>query len=202
MTELQIINAMLKSIGQMPVSSADSAHPFAITAKATLDDINEDVQSEGFWFNRSKNMSISPDEAGKIILPSTVLSVDSVDRSKMLVQRGNVLYDIANSTDVFTEREVLDIVFMIDVDSIPTTAAAYIKRRCVYEFFLDQDGEQKKLDKYERLMQDAMVRFGAEKIRYADVSIIDNPTFKRLMGRFSMPEYASSTGDKTIWVKQ
>lgn len=202
MTELQIINAMLKAIKQMPVSRADSSHPFAITARETLDGINEEVQSEGIWFNKVKGLRLTPDESGKITLPDTVLSIDSIDRSQQLIQRGSVLYDGNNLTDIFTSDVYVDIIFLIDIESIPTTAANYIKRRCVYEYFLDKDGEVKKLAEYEKLMNDAYMRFGAEKIRYADTNLADNPQFSLFMGRFSAPEFGTAGTDKKVWVRK
>lgn len=201
MDALHIVNAMLASIGQMPVSSTSSAHPFAITATNTLDGVNQDVQSMGWWFNRDYGLTLLPNEAGELLLPPNCLSVDAVDTSLRYVQRDGKLYDPYTQSSVFEGSVDVDIISLIDIDCLPVPAANYIKRRAIYEYFLDKDGETKKLDKLEGLMSSAWTTLNAEKIKQADTNIARNPTYRYMMSRFTSPEYGVG-GDSTVWVRK
>jgi hypothetical protein len=202
MTKLEIINAMLASIGQMPVSSDSSSHPFAITASNTLEGVNREVQSEGWWFNKDYSVTLLPNAAGNLILPNNVLSADASDTAIRLVQRNGRLYDPINQTDVFTDSVKVDLISLIDIEYLPTQAAAFIKRRSIYEYFLDRDGEAKKLDKLQGLMENAWTVLNSEKIKQADTNIDRNPVYRYMMSRFSAPEFGVAGQDKKIWVRK
>ena len=99
-TRLNIINAMLGANGVDPVSSDDSTDPDVNSCLPVLTSADRDIQARGWWCNQEYNLTLVPDTAGHILLPSNVLKVDPVDRSSWLVRRGTKLYDPQNHTFV------------------------------------------------------------------------------------------------------
>ena len=79
-TELSAVNSILGSIGQAPISQLDFTNPEVSFVYNLLKESNQDVQSEGWIFNKEyhiKNTSKSSDN--KFIIPSDVMRIDMSD---------------------------------------------------------------------------------------------------------------------------
>ena len=187
MTRLEVINAMLSSVGQLPVSTLDSTHPFVTTTRAVLDSVDKHVQAIGWWFNKDFNISLSPDAGGNIVLPTTVLTVDPVNPNIPYLQRGGKLYDPYSASSTFTDAVVVNLISLLDFEEIPEPAAMYIKRRAVLEYFLDFDGEKIKLEYLGSLMEESKAALYAEQMRIKRANIASNPQYLALVGRFATP---------------
>lgn len=187
MKKLEVLNAMLQGVGQAPVSSVDSTHPLVITATSIFEGVDRAVQSKGWWFNKDFNVTLTPDSSGQIVLPSTTLSVDPVNPYIPLLQRGGKLYDPYKQVSIFSEPVVVNLVTHVEFESLPEPAAMYIKRRCVFEYFLDFDGEQAKLQYLSSLVEEARAALNAEQLRVLRVNVADNAQYRQLVGRFATP---------------
>lgn len=88
------------------VLDTGGASPNAVI-ESILMDCSRRVHQEGRWvFNQRLEVTLSPDGVtGKISVPSGCLFIDTTaeDEDKDIVQRGEVLYDRENDTEVFTE---------------------------------------------------------------------------------------------------
>ena len=61
-TELECINIMLAAIGEAPINSLLGSLPVdAVTAQKTLNEINKDIQNEGWSFNQEFNVVLTRD---------------------------------------------------------------------------------------------------------------------------------------------
>lgn len=100
-TELDAVNMLLLSIGQSPVNTliVQSIKDVAF-AQLTLHNTSREVQSKGWWFNRERNVPITPDINSNLLVPSSTLDIDCEDQREELIQRGAKLYDMANHTFV------------------------------------------------------------------------------------------------------
>ena len=67
MTELEAINRMLAGIGQAPVNTVDQANPDVAICSRTLKQVSQEVQSEGWTFNRINNFMQQPSQQLLII---------------------------------------------------------------------------------------------------------------------------------------
>ena len=127
-TELEAINTMLSTIGESPVNTVeDTGNVDVVIARQILQTVSREVQARGWHFNTEINYTITPDSEGYLVLPKTVLKVDTVypDSSKDVVVRGSKLYDRENHTYVFTDAVKVDMTTLLTFDELPEVARNY-----------------------------------------------------------------------------
>jgi len=171
MTKLEAVNLMLDSIGEAPVSSLESGLADAETAERIFNQVDKDVQSIGWHSNRDRRKKLLRDETNKIPLPSSVLTVDTVEEHKWVnvAARGGYLYDIKNQSDTWTATTnndqsflYVDIVQQFDFATLPYSLQRYIAARAAREFqesvmsssTLDAFTVRKEAELYAALLQD------------------------------------------------
>ena len=144
MTELEAINRMLAGIGQAPVNTVDQANPDVAICSRTLKQVSQEVQSEGWTFNRVNNYMEQPSKQLLIIRSGATngdndyimqmdLSHDSLfsrDKQVIAKSRGtNVcLYNVTDSTFYWGTNpvEVDKVYYFADIGVIPPAAQNYI----------------------------------------------------------------------------
>lgn len=134
-TELEAVNAMLRSIGEAPIASlVEIDVPDAEIALTTLRSVSREVQVKGWDFNTEEAYSLEVNEDGNVPVPTNTLSVDPTDQTKRYVQRGGRLYDRVNHTYTFTEAVEVDLILMLPFDELPEAARQYIYVRAARQF--------------------------------------------------------------------
>lgn len=131
-TELEAINTMLSTIGESPVNTVeDTGNVDVVIARQILQTASREVQARGWHFNTEINYTITPDSEGYLVLPKTVLKVDTVypDSSKDVVVRGSRLYDREKHTYVFTDAVKVDMTILLTFDELPEVARNYVTIR-------------------------------------------------------------------------
>jgi hypothetical protein len=145
MTELEAINRMLAAIGQAPVNSVDQSNPDVAICSRTLKQVSQEVQSEGWTFNKVINYSFQPDIDEYIYIrpvntdPSSdyILQMDlshntfySRDKQAVARSKGSsvFLYDMLNNNFQWGTQPVeVDIIYYIsNLSNIPPVAQNYI----------------------------------------------------------------------------
>lgn len=130
---LSAVNQILTSIGEAPVASLDSDNPEIATALLTLDQVNTEVQAEGWDFNTEYNLRFTPDNDGFIIVSDNILSLtDNKHSNRWLYQvvlRDGKLYDKRAHTFVWAEPIYCDVVWKFDFEDLPAPFIAYITAR-------------------------------------------------------------------------
>jgi hypothetical protein len=129
-TELEAVNVMLAAIGEAPINSLTGTLPVdARIAQTTLNEINKDVQSEGWHFNTEIDVVLTRDASDHVALASNVLRVDtniyqhpSID----VVQIGLKLYDRQNHKYEFDEDLTCVVVYFRTFNEIPEPARRYV----------------------------------------------------------------------------
>lgn len=130
-TELIAVNSILSAAGEDPVSALgtnDSA-----MAEQILDEVNREVQSKGWFFNKRFNVVHTP-TAGEITMATNVISVDTQRNDILLTIRNGKLYNMATGTDdEFTGTVKLDIIELLPFTDCPEVARNYmVKMAGVY----------------------------------------------------------------------
>ena len=100
-TRLDAMNVCLRGIGLSPVAAEDDPDLDAALAGQVVDQITEDFQSRGYWFNKEYNWFLTPNEStGFIDAPSSAISVIPIkaNRGMPITIRGTKLYDLHNHT--------------------------------------------------------------------------------------------------------
>ena len=137
-TDLSAVNAILGAIGQSPVSSIDYDNPEIAFIFNLLKESNQDVQTEGWVFNKENHIKENVNSTtNKIIIDSDVIRIDGEDawdRTRDFVRRkdpaDNVwkMYDRVNHTFEFPDDEYLyvNVVRLLKFEDIPTAFQRYI----------------------------------------------------------------------------
>ena len=132
-TELSAVNSILGSIGQSPITTLNYENPEIAYIYNILNEVNKDVQNEGWHFNTENHVKTSPDANGNITLPANTLRYDLNDDSHNktvdLVIRDGKLYDLVDHTDVFTGDIYLDVVTLYQFTDLPNPFQRYITYR-------------------------------------------------------------------------
>ena len=140
-TELEAVNIMLAAIGEAPVNTLTGTLPVDVKlAQTTLEEVNKEVQTEGWSFNTEINVELTRDGSNHIALASNVLIVDpnihdhpDVDA----IQIGLKLYDRKEHTYEFDDDLKCTIVYFRTFDEIPEPAKRYINIKAA-RIFVDR----------------------------------------------------------------
>jgi hypothetical protein len=125
MTDLELVNRLLASIGELPVP--DLTAPInlvqaALDAKAQAE---QTLASTKYWFN-SEVVTFTP-VAGVVTLGADIVSVDPTDSTLKYVQRGTTLYDVEKATGILPNAPIeCHIIRNIPLASLPPQAAAVV----------------------------------------------------------------------------
>ena len=130
-TKLEAVNTMIGVVGESPVNtiSGSSVPVSVVTALNVLDEVNREVQSEGWHYNTEYEYPLVRNASNKFTLPNNVLKIDTpIDKYTDIdiVQRGSTLYDRKNHTDVFTQDLDVTITFELTFEELPQQFRSYI----------------------------------------------------------------------------
>ena len=146
-TSLDVVNQCLAIMGEAPLNALAEEHGFKQAALNILDRNDDNIQSEGWWFNTEDlTLTVSPADH-RIYLPT---DTGTIRPEKWLrqryVQRGRVLYDLQEGTDRFADGFTLDVklVRRVPFEDTPKSVNYYIARKSVLDFQNEYDGDQTK----------------------------------------------------------
>jgi hypothetical protein len=139
-TQLQAVNQMLSGIGQSPVTSLDVANPEIAIAIDILEQVDREVQSEGWHFNTEVAYPFMADNSGNIYVPANVLQLSdnkyANNQKYQTVLRDGRLYDKIQHTYTFTPGQTVkcDVVWKFDFEDVPGVFQDYITQRATRVF--------------------------------------------------------------------
>lgn len=139
MRVIDVVNDMLGTMGEAPLNSLSDAHSFKGAAQRVLNRENRTIQSNGWWYNREVFTGTPELNTGKIYLPT-----DTIGIRGNYIQRGRVLYDPVEGTDVFTSPQTVVLIRLIQFEDLPEIAASHIASAAVARFQSDYDGDSTK----------------------------------------------------------
>jgi hypothetical protein len=139
-TTLQAINQMLTGIGQAPVVSLDIANPEIATALSILENVNREVQGEGWHFNSEIKYPFTPDANDEIVIPDNVLQLsdnkyENVQQYQTVIRNGKLYDKISHSFTSWLVSPVLcDVVWLFPFEDLPQVFKDYITQRAARVF--------------------------------------------------------------------
>ncbi len=139
-TTLQAINQMLTGIGQAPVVSLDIANPEIATALSILENVNREVQGEGWHFNSEIKYPFTPDANDEIVIPDNVLQLsdnkyENVQQYQTVIRNGKLYDKISHSFTSWIVSPVLcDVVWLFPFEDLPQVFKDYITQRAARVF--------------------------------------------------------------------
>lgn len=152
LTELEAINLMLSAALEPPVAdTSDTGLTDVSLAVRLLHSCSRDFQGLGWSFNTDKEMPLTRNTAGEIIVPVDALHLD-IARStgRHGVQRGTRLYDTENHTYTWDRDLAVDIVTFLPFADLPSPARSYVATRAARVYQRQQLGN----DSVERFTAD------------------------------------------------
>ena len=72
-TELEVINTILRKLGEPPVSSVDVQYPTLDLVRPALREARQSLLIEGWWFNTFEDVVLTPQPDGRIVVPGDTL---------------------------------------------------------------------------------------------------------------------------------
>jgi len=181
LTQLDVVNQCLASMGETPLNAVDADHPFVAAALLTLKTTNTQEQAKGWWFNTDL-VTLHPDALSRFIyVPDDAISINPNDTGTAWVLRGRRLYDRFTSTYEFAGDVRVELVREIPFEDLPMLATHVIAARTVLDFQSAYDSDA---DKYSRLgvaYQQAFSTLRAEHIRQVKANMLNNPTVQLQM---------------------
>jgi hypothetical protein len=143
-TELEAVNAMLRTIGESPVSTIeDNGVIDAVTARQQLRNTSRRVQARGWHWNTEKALVLVRSfPEGEVKVPANTLKVDTVGPSAGVdvTLRGNRLYDRTKHTFAFDTSLTVDLVAFLRFEELPENARQYITIAASRKFQQDTVG--------------------------------------------------------------
>tara|TARA_R110000787_G_C13370570_1_gene440814 strand:+ start:586 stop:1212 length:627 start_codon:yes stop_codon:yes gene_type:complete len=132
-TQLQAVNILLSTIGEAPVSSLSSGLLDAETAETLINEVSRNVQSTGWNFNTELNLTISPNEAGEVVLPVEYVRADLAQSltkfrssTEEYILRGQKMYDKVKHSYTISKPLKLDVITLLSFTDLPEVARRYI----------------------------------------------------------------------------
>jgi hypothetical protein len=189
MQTLDVVNEMLGTMGETPLNTLEDPHTFRGACLSTLTNMNRQIQSKGWWFNR-ETLELAPSALDSTIyLPGDFINV-RVPRlptgraTRNVVQRGRRLYDLDEGRYEFDKAVTVEVVRLIPFQEMPETAAQYVAAMAVLQFQSKYDGDTAKSREIRGRLEGPMGLFAAintEETRNRQVNLIEsNPRLLRL----------------------
>ena len=75
-TELDAVNSILMSVGEIPVNTLAVQSPEVVIALNTLRQVCREIQAEGWSYNTENEYPINLDTNNQCIIPNNVLQLD------------------------------------------------------------------------------------------------------------------------------
>lgn len=158
LTKLDAINACLRGIGLAPVATEETADLDAATASSVIDQVSNNIQSRGWWFNKEWNWKLTPDPiTGYILVPNSALSIITTGASRLdgLTIRDGKIYDLYNHTydlssltvsELGSSVEYIEFVFITELSfsDLPPVAKMAITYRARREFAQDIEIDERR----------------------------------------------------------
>jgi hypothetical protein len=173
MQTLDVVNLMLGTLGEKPLSSLNDSHALLPAALGKLDKCNNEIQADGWWFNlEDVTLYVNPVDQS-IYLPNDCLGVRTP--SYRLIKRGNRIYNLTGGTYVFTDAQLdVELVRMVPFEDLPEVAAQYIAAVAVLSFQSDFDGDTARARLLSAEVMSQKIKINSENTRNRKVNLLNS----------------------------
>jgi len=165
-TELKVVNALLKIIGESPLNTVDLSHPDVLSALGVWEETSSEIQSRGWWFNL-ETWELPVETSGEVKLPSTTTAVLATDTN--YIKRGSKLYRLDTHNYDFSEFNTVDadLVTEWSIEDLPPTAFNYILAEAKATMLADFAMDANKLTKLTNAATLAYHRLQVQNLKFS-----------------------------------
>ncbi|WNV48171.1 tubular tail protein A [Caulobacter phage Quill_5.2] len=186
LSELDVINDMLATLGESPLNDLSDDHPLVAAGRRTLRVVSTREQAKKWWFN-TELLTLTPDPSSKFIyVPADTISIDTKD-IRDYAQRGRRLYNLTTGSYQFTSKVSIRLVREVPFEDLPVCAADFIATSAILSFCSNYDADQAKVRQLKEDKAIAWSTLNAEHIRYKKTNLLQRPSTQ---ARFNELQYA------------
>lgn len=184
-TELDVVNACLKTLGELRVNDLDEDHSMVPEARASFKTCNRKEQSRKWWFN-TEVVKLVRDENSHVFVPADALQVYPLNHS-CLIHRGRRLYYTGSRTheagyELPYEFVMCLVVREIPYEDLPIGMQLLVSYSAQIDFMAGYDADSNRYQQISRSYADAYTQVNAEHIRSIDLNMFRTwPIAGRLM---------------------
>lgn len=159
-TELEAVNELLSSIGELPVNHLDEEINIDVAnAMRILRRVNREVQSMGWTCNTFDTTLLPDNDNHRIRWNPNFIHIKS--DSQKYIKRGEYLYNQTDNTFEFTGQIQLTAIMLEDFEDIPDALRSYITAKAVRQFQgrylsteeISQQSQQDVLEAWKKLQE-------------------------------------------------
>lgn len=175
LTELDVVNGCLGTMGELPVNELDDDHDLIAAARRNFKEINLREQAREWWYN-SEQVTLQRDANGYVFVPGDAIRCDPRDPYNHLIQRGRRLYNPNGATYKLDFESVpVYLVRLVEYEDLPPSAQIVISIATQIKFMSTYDSDSTKYRQLIADYQEAFTIMNAEHIRNMDTNLLDNP---------------------------
>lgn len=176
-TRLDVVNACLRTMGEMRLNTLEEDHPYKDDALDLVDRVLRDVSSLALWFN-TEWVKLLPQATSKyIMVPTDVIKLDPIPQCGRgrVAQRGRRLYDVLRNRYEFDRPVTVKVARLLNFEDCPYEVQMFVRDDSVLRFQSDFDGDNTKYQRIYQQRADSWVNLKSEHIRQAKA----NPLYAR-----------------------
>lgn len=164
LTELDVINGCLATMGEIPLVELIDDHPLVASARQEFRDARIAETARRWWFNTDYITLAPANGVPFVYVPEDAVEVTPLDRTD-LTRRGRRLYNRMTGTYEINSPVRCLVVRDIPFEDLPVPAMLLVKHATVLRFQLNYDADENKTAKLEGLYNDAYSVLNAEHTR-------------------------------------
>ena len=170
-TELEVINSVLRVSGDNPVQSLDENYQPVFVIRQMINDISRDMQNKNYWFNTEYDVELEPNTlTNKLTLPFNILNFEPEDTK--YIARGLNVWNREDRTSTITETIKADISLMLEFDELPQAARKYIQAEARLQYNNEYFGGQENKSQLQKDRNDALQMLDKLNIENEDVNML------------------------------
>lgn len=186
MTELDVVNDCLSTLGELPVNTLDDDHNLIAAARRAFATCNLREQAKQWWFN-TERVTLTRDSTGSMYTPGDSIRCDPVDSTLPYIQRGRRMYDTGTATGAGSGYDIaqgsLDcwLVRQIEFEDLPPSAQVLVAVSAQLKFMAAYDADSQRYRQLLAEYQEAYMIVNSEHIRNNQSNMLEkHPTIGRL----------------------
>ena len=178
LTQLDVVNAQLASMGEAPLTSLAIPHPYVAAGLNALRKASRQTQAVGWWFNVGEYDLVPDPEAEYVItgqLPCGVLAIRA-PYGMALSLRGEKLYDHIEQATRTRAVYGVRVTYELPFEELPPTAQQYVCDKAVLDFQKAYDASDSRTRLCQQDVAASYVIMNQEHIRTIKMNKFRNPT--------------------------
>lgn len=178
--ELNVVNTLLRVIGESPLNEIDTSNPDVLAAQKVWSEESQRSQADSYWYNTETwVLPVQPD--GFVYLPASTLALTTGNSS--YVKRGRKLYNLTTHSFDFSDLTEVTVTLLTewDVEDLPPLMFQYILASAKATMKADYDMDAEVLQKLMREQTVALHHLQAHNLTILAPNAVNSGTAQTLL---------------------